>query len=96
MHSPEPWTVGVSLDRDNEDWPVYRILNMNDPFDKKEIEANRAMIEATPKLLKACQDVDRDYGSLGGMGTLPQPLIKRVRAAINDAIYPPPPPERTV
>ena len=45
-HTPTPWTVGVSFDYGHETrWPLYRLGNMNDPYDDDEIEANRAFIE---------------------------------------------------
>lgn len=50
--SPTPWRVGVSIDRTYaQEWPVYRLLDMNNPSDQDEIEANRKLMDAAPALL---------------------------------------------
>lgn len=53
MDFPKDTMVGVGISREaGEAWPVFRLSQMRDPHDEREVETWRRLFEAAPDLLR--------------------------------------------
>jgi len=59
-HTQGKWIVGISY---LNDWPVYRIRDMQNPGDPIEVNANARLIASAPELLAALGKLE-EYASL--------------------------------
>lgn len=55
--TPGPWMLGVSTNVEYGPWPCFRLSDMRDPTDAREIEADRRLMEAAPELLAALEAI---------------------------------------